>query len=111
MNCKIQDMKPIFVQLVNHEPHYFVILLRDHTDAISLPETSNEIILAPGKLKAGVLDSKHRRHVSANHPANMNAHRFGFHVGLLSSEIPRLKDNIVLCLNPSNPLDLKWTGD
>lgn len=93
---EIQNMKSIFMQFINHEPDYFIVLFRNHPDAVPLPEATNEVVFTPSELKACVLDSEDRGHIPADHPANMNAHRFGFHVGLLSSETPQNKGHHAL---------------
>lgn len=87
---EIQDVQTVLVQFIDHESDNFVIFLGDHSNAIALTKTTDEIFFGPGKFKAGVLDAEYRRHITADHPANMNTQRswVGFHFGLLSSETP-----------------------
>src|SRR3972149_3854491 len=61
-------------------------MLRHHADAIPLAETADELLLEPGKLKAGPFDFEHLGHVAADHPADVYASLLlavGAHVGLL----------------------------
>ena len=74
------------MKFIDHEPNNFVVFLGDHADAIALPQTTNKVFFVPSKLETLVFDTQHGRHITANHPTDVNA-RGGwiwmFHLGLL----------------------------
>jgi hypothetical protein len=51
VNSEIKDVQPIFVQFVDHESDNLIVFLSHHAYAITLPQTSNEVIFVPCKLK------------------------------------------------------------
>jgi hypothetical protein len=48
-------------------------VLRNHADAIALPQTANKVVVNPGKLEALAFDLQDFGHVAADHPPNVNA--------------------------------------
>jgi hypothetical protein len=65
-------MNPRFVKLIDHEPHDAVVMFGHHADAISLPQTADEIVFQPREFETISLDRQHFGHVSTNHPTDMN---------------------------------------
>lgn len=87
VNGKVQNVKAIFVQFVDHKTDDFSVAFGDHADAISLPEAADEIILGPWELETITFDAQYIWHISTDHPANVRgfASLFSlFHVGLPS---------------------------
>ena len=88
MNCKVQDVQPVLVQFINHEPDNLLVFLSNHADAVTLSQTPDESSYSK-RIQTGILNSQHSWHVTTDHPTDMNTDRslIGF-VGLLSSETP-----------------------
>ena len=61
------------VQFVDHEGDDRVRHLRDHADAVPLPEAAGEVLLRPGKLERFPLDGRDLGHVPPDHPSNVDA--------------------------------------
>ncbi len=78
MYREIENVQLVLVQFVNHEADDLLAMLRDHADAIALPQAAQEIFLGPGEFKALLFGLKYLGHVAANHPANMDACLFFF---------------------------------
>ena len=66
------------MELVDHEGDDGVAHLGDHPDAVPLPKTAGEVLIRPGKLESLLLDCQNFRHVSADHPAELNPESVGF---------------------------------
>ncbi len=49
-DCEIQNMQPRLVQLINHEPENSMIVLSDHSDAVTLTEAAEKVFVVPGIL-------------------------------------------------------------
>jgi hypothetical protein len=60
------------VQLVNHEADDAFAVLGHHADAVALPQAADEFFLEPGELERAAFDFEDLRHVSADHPADMD---------------------------------------
>ena len=74
MNRKIKNVESCFMELKHHECNNSFFNLRNHADAIALPKAADEILFRPWTLKTLILDIQHFRHISADHPSNMNAY-------------------------------------
>ena len=77
------------MQLIDHEADNFLLVLRDHADAVSLAEATQKVFFRPGKLKALMLNAQNIRHISTNQPTDLNRQFWLFlvtngHDGLLA---------------------------
>lgn len=70
-DCEVYDMKPVFVEFVDHKADHMVVMLRDHTDAISLAETREKIFFGPFEVKTILFDAQDFVHVAADHPTDL----------------------------------------
>jgi hypothetical protein len=50
-------------------------MLGHHADAVPLAQTRKKVFLRPVELEAVSLDIEHFRHVTADHPANLDRER------------------------------------
>ena len=76
MNREVQDVQPVPVQLVDHESDHLLVGLRYHSDAVSLSQAAEEIVLRPGVFETGELGGENFGHVPPDHPADVNADFF-----------------------------------
>lgn len=77
-NRKAHHMHAILEELVNHEASYAMFVIRNHANAISLPQAAQEVFLVPGELKALCFDIQHIHHIPTNHPPHLNICRIHF---------------------------------
>ena len=86
MHSEVEDVQPRFVQLVDHETDNAVFVLGDHADAVTLPETTNEVLFRPRELETAIFNFEYFGHVTPNHPTDVNPNFLflaGTHLGLL----------------------------
>jgi hypothetical protein len=55
-DSKVQEMQSILVKFIDHETHDPISDFSNHSDAVALPQTSDEFLFTPGKLKTGFFD-------------------------------------------------------
>jgi hypothetical protein len=72
MHGKGKNVNTGSMQFINHESNYSLGPLRHHADTVSLSQASDEFIFRPRKLETLVLDPQHGRHVSPDHPTNVD---------------------------------------
>jgi hypothetical protein len=83
---EVEYVEPGLVQLVDHEPHNPIVVLRDHADAVALAQASNKVLLEPRELETFVFDVQDFGHIAADHPPDVNANLLLLvktHAGLL----------------------------
>src|SRR5690606_17853092 len=93
INGEIQQSESRLVQLVNHETHNVTIPLRDHSDAVSLPKTAEEILFRPRIFETPSFDRQHIGHVTADQPPDLDGRILSLrtgkrHGGLLAPNKP-----------------------
>src|SRR5262245_1840929 len=69
---EVKDVNPVSVQLVDHESDDPLAELSHHADTVPLAQDTEEFLLAPGELEAGVLDGQDFGHVAPDHPADVH---------------------------------------
>ena len=70
---EVQQVQPVLVEFVDHEPDDAVVGLGDHADAVPLPQALEEILLRPGELEAPPFGLEHLGHIAADHPADVDS--------------------------------------
>src|SRR5262249_1946297 len=76
------------VQLIDHETDHLFALLGNHADAVALSETAEEVLLVPGEFETGLFRLQNLGHITADHPANMDARLFFFRTTRAHERIP-----------------------
>tara|TARA_Y100000310_G_scaffold322161_1_gene380829 strand:- start:3861 stop:4103 length:243 start_codon:yes stop_codon:yes gene_type:complete len=63
----------MFVEFVDHEPHHAILMLRNHADAVALPQTADEVFFHPRGVIALEFDGEYLGKVSVEHPADVRS--------------------------------------
>src|SRR5579871_1360988 len=70
---EVQNVQLGLVQFIDHEADDFLVELRDHANAVALPQATKEVFFGPGMVEALLLRLQNLGHIAANHPPDMDA--------------------------------------